>query len=195
MEKIKLLHYLWMSYHSFSDYYQQKNIRNFNITPINNYLNAHYDNCYFSDDDYFEYFRLFVGPDRLAAAPFESVYKTNMRLTMQEDTLRVRKCYEKAGLMVKEKNTVPDDHLGIELEFACYLIGQIGRLEEKNENTTLIEQEYFSFFKEHLLSWVPQHCEEIINVSSSKSCVQIAKMLNVFIKKEAQRICQEEFHE
>jgi TorA maturation chaperone TorD len=41
---------------------------------------------------------------------------------MSEETLAVRKKYLEAGVGLKDLYQVPDDHIGIELEFLYYLI-------------------------------------------------------------------------
>ena len=46
-----------------------------------------------------DYTRLFIGPDRLPAPPWESAYLTEERLLFQEPTLEVRRAYRKYGLL------------------------------------------------------------------------------------------------
>lgn len=100
----------------------------------------------------FDFNRLFVGPDRLEAAPYESVYRGTERAFMQAETMAVRKFYERAGLSLVNKNREPDDHLSFELEFAGYL------LEESLEDSVYYEL-YEAFLRLHLFQWVERHCE------------------------------------
>jgi TorA maturation chaperone TorD len=63
--------------------------------------------------------RLFVGPFRLLAPPYGSVYLEPFGRLMGDSTVDVRRRYEEEGLTV-ELSEVPD-HVAIELEFAHFL--------------------------------------------------------------------------
>lgn len=189
MDQLQELVKLRDAYEAFCEYYNGSNIRNFNAKAVGDYLGmAEVDDCTFDEADNYEYNRLFVGPSILAAAPFESVYVREDRLTMQEETLSVRRCYEAAGIEVKEKNTIPDDHLALELEFLGFLVNEIGRLKEEGQSTEDVEAFYRHFLNEHILNWVPKHCKEIETVSTSKKCIYIANLLHDLVQKEAARI-------
>lgn len=102
----------------------------------------------------FEFNRLFVGPNRLEVPPYESTYRNAERVVMQDETLAVRRFYEKAGLVVSKKNIEPDDHIALELEFVCYLL-------ENSLKDATYYQFYEEFLEEHLFQWVESHCELI----------------------------------
>ncbi|MEK6645679.1 MAG: molecular chaperone TorD family protein [Candidatus Firestonebacteria bacterium] len=106
-----------------------------------------------SDADVFnlkmDYTQLFIGPHKLLAPPWESVYNSPLKLVCQEPLLEVRKFYRDAGLVLNTQNYL-DDHIGIELEFMSYL-WKYNLSEAKN-----------TFVQEHLAQWVPDFCNDVI---------------------------------
>lgn len=64
---------------------------------------------------------LFVGPERVAAAPYESVYTSRDGLLFEPETLDVRAWYRHYGLRAPRQGQEPDDHIGLELEFIATL--------------------------------------------------------------------------
>ncbi len=89
-----------------------------------------------------DFMRLFIGPDKLLAAPWGSVYLDEDRLLFNEDTLKVRKFYERYGMMTKKKYSEPDDHIGLELEFLAHLA------EQGNDEAMA------GFAREFMLPWI-----------------------------------------
>lgn len=127
----------------------------------------------------FEFNRLFVGPGRLLASPYESSYRNPERSLMQKETLAVRSFYSQAGLQVAHEGRDPDDHLALELEFLCYLLAHG-------------DQEHFPdlynrFVKEHLLPWCPAHCELIHESTNHPICQAMAFLLEGFLEKETRQ--------
>lgn len=110
-----------------------------------------FDQIHYMDLE-FDFNRLFVGPNRLEASPYESTYRNKERAVMQNETLAVRRFYETAGLVLQKKNKYPDDHLALELEFICYLLENSL---ENGDNYIL----YQEFLKKHMFQWVEDHCE------------------------------------
>jgi TorA maturation chaperone TorD len=128
------------------------------------------------DDLAADYTRLFVGPGKLLAPPWESVYFSPNRLIFQEQTLHVRGWYARFGLANSRAATSgldpayagssgrePDDHVGLELAFVAHLAslglaaleaGEAARLAE-----TLDAQR--AFLEAHLLQWAPDWCGQV----------------------------------
>lgn len=125
----------------------------------------------------FAFNSLFVGPGKLLAPPYESAYLNENRVLMQQETLSVRKFYEKAGLELICKNHEPDDHIAFELEFVCYLLGQYLQTKEKE-----MIQMYHTFLKTHLFRWAGVHCEAIREHSDHPICLGIADLLDGLIQ-------------
>ncbi len=124
----------------------------------------------------FDFNRLFVGPDKLLASPYESSYRNADRSLMQLETLRVRNFYARAGLEVTKKSVEPDDHLALELEFVCYLLANL----DQEGNSEL----YQEFLHQHLAVWIGQHCEDIHNHTTHPICKSMAYLLEELIGQE-----------
>ncbi len=88
-----------------------------------------------------EYTRLFVGPPRPAAAPWETMYRGGAAVGgatvgFGQATFEMRALLREAGLEVKNENTQYEDHIGIELLYLSALCaraaeGEEGAVEEK----------------------------------------------------------------
>jgi len=111
-----------------------------------------------------EYARLFIGPLNPPAIPYASFYLSESRLLMTDETIDVRKKYLDAGMAVKELYRIPDDHIGIELEFIYYLTQKIieareqGQSEEASRLLKLREE----FLWLHFSKWAPKFADAVI---------------------------------
>lgn len=116
-----------------------------------------------------EYSRLFVGPYRLLAPPYGSVYLDPERKVMGNSTFDVQQRYARFGIEVAEDFMDTPDHITAELEFMYFLVFKeieilnSGQPEQVYE--ILIEQQ--SFVKEHLNAWVPQFSDLITEHSKT----------------------------
>ncbi len=70
-----------------------------------------------------EYTPLFVGPGKLPAPAWASVYITGQRVLFQQCTLEIRYFYLKHGFIPKGYPHEADDHLTVELDFMSYMAG------------------------------------------------------------------------
>ena len=117
-----------------------------------------------------DYRRLFVGPGRLLATPWESVYLSPDHLMFDVQTVQVRRAYQRYGMAIPNLNNEPDDHLGLELRFLAHL-NALG-LEALNRNQPeLLEgviEGMRSFMSVHLLKWAPR-CLRLVIVNASSS--------------------------
>jgi TorA maturation chaperone TorD len=129
----------------------------------------------------FDFNRLFIGPNKLLAPPYESVYIRKERVLMQNETLIIRNFYESAGLTVSKLGKEPDDYIGFELEFICYLLHNLINGEE--ENVRCLEL-YVNFMEHHFLKWVQLHCIDVVKHSESKICLGMALILKAFVGQE-----------
>ena len=115
-----------------------------------------------STDDFNElcgdYNRLFVGPHKVLAAPWESVYFSTDRVLFQVQTLEVRNWYTRFGLQIVNRNREPDDHLGLELEFIAHLARLALEAQASNDAEQLAQMldALRQFMKEHPLRWAPK---------------------------------------
>jgi TorA maturation chaperone TorD len=107
-----------------------------------------------------EYARLFVGPGRPVAHPYESVYREGK--VMGDCTVAVRRHYT-AERLASEDHFLPD-HIAVELEFMAHLARREAEaLERDDENEALAclrRQE--AFLREHLGRWLPSFCRKVL---------------------------------
>jgi len=71
-----------------------------------------------------DYVRLFIGPKKVLAPPWESYYLNKDHILFQVETLQVRNWYRRFGLEAENLYHEPDDHLGIEFSFIAHLAKQ-----------------------------------------------------------------------
>lgn len=111
-----------------------------------------------------DYARLFIGPDRLLAPPWESVYLSREHLLFEEQTLAVRNFYGRFNLQAPNLNSEPDDHIGLELAFMAHLC-TLGLTAVAQNDVAAVEtslQALRDFLAQHLLRWAPQFCQKVI---------------------------------
>jgi TorA maturation chaperone TorD len=121
----------------------------------------------------FDYNRLFVGPNRLLAPPYESTYRNYEGTIMQQETIKVRNFYHYEGLQVADEGQFPDDHIQFELELICHLLNR----KEKSADLKL-------FLENHFFKWVDKHCERIEDNSQNQITLAFAYLLKDFLQLE-----------
>ena len=129
-----------------------------------------------------EYMRLFIGPEKLIAPPWESVYRSKSGLLFQENTLTVREIYHKHGFQPEGYPHVADDSLALELDF-------MGRMAERSLAAlaqgdagefaaSLTTQE--SFLRIHLLFFLPKLLERMEHSAFRLFYPQMTQILLAF---------------
>lgn len=103
-----------------------------------------------------EYTRLFLGPEKLPAPPWESVYVNGEPLLFQESTLVVRETYRRSGYASAGYPREADDHVAIELDFMAALAVKTC---EAMDRDALEAQR--SFLEKHLLVWIESFAERL----------------------------------
>jgi TorA maturation chaperone TorD len=116
-----------------------------------------------------DYTRLFAGLAKSsgAPAPFESV-ALESRL-MGDSTFAVEAAYRDAGFEPPVPEAGPPDHLGAELRFlslACYREMEAWQAGDRAAAAGWVERER-RFLDEHLLAWVPRHCERLAPIAET----------------------------
>lgn len=137
-----------------------------------------------------DYNRLFVGPYKLLAPPWESVYCSKERLVFQESTLRVRDYYLKMNLVHPELFVSPDDHISLELEFMSFLCNKCAEFLEKKD---LKEAEKYmevqrQFLEEHLLAWVFDFTKDVEENAQTSLYKGVAKFLRELVDFHARNL-------
>ena len=100
--------------------------------------------------------RLFVGPMALEAPPYASVYLDPEPLLMGRETMAVRQVYAELGLGSPDRNSLPEDHLALELDASAVMISAL----EEEQNPELAEL-WRVFLQDHLAGWIPGFIQRI----------------------------------
>jgi TorA maturation chaperone TorD len=114
---------------------------------------------------------LFMRPD-LHLSPHESLHSYPLGETpglWGRATYEVQESYRSAGLMIDEESEIIPDHLGAELLFMSYLIG----------NDLAAQQR--KFMDDHLFRWVPEFCDEIEKHAATTFYREVAILLKEFV--------------
>lgn len=139
---------------------------------------------------YNEYMRLFVGPQKLPAPPWESVYRSHQGLLFQESTLTIREIYRKQGFEAEGYPRVADDSLALELDFMGRMAERAqaalaeDNMEALSEALTVSE----SFVRVHLLYFVPQMLERLSTTTFRLFYPQMLKILVSFMETDLQLV-------
>ncbi len=104
-----------------------------------------------------DFLRLFIGPGKVLAPAWESVYFSEDRLVFQEQTLQVRQWYRRYGAEIEHIHKEPDDHIGLELIFVAYLAQRALDDFQQNDETAFEEDIHGQrqFLMQHLLRFAP----------------------------------------
>lgn len=134
-----------------------------------------------------EYTYLMIGPNKLPAPPWESVYRTKERLLFQECTLIVRRAYLKYQFLPSNYPHEADDHIALELDFMAHLAKLTLECFENNgiEEVKRLLADQKSFLDEHLLVWIDQFADQIQNSRTHYFYPQIALLTKQLIRIDA----------
>ncbi len=83
------------------------------------------------------------------AAPFESVWRDEDGLVLQQPTFDVRAFFRRHGVAAADWRVMADDHLALELEFVALLL-------ERGDGADALH-----FLDEHLMIWMPAFAEAV----------------------------------
>ena len=96
-----------------------------------------------------EFTKLFIGPPRPAAAPWESMYLEGAEnYGYGEATTQMRSELRAAGLQLENENNQYEDHIGIELLLLSFLSSQLA--EGKSDDAEGLRR----YLYKHPLSWI-----------------------------------------
>ena len=139
-----------------------------------------------------EYMQLFVGPDRLVAPPWESVYRGEDAMLFQQSTLEVREIYGRYGMQAESYRRVPDDSLALELAFMTELAQRAMNAFQNGESEELIRNLRGSqeFLQKHLLRWIPKFLERMAGAPSELLYPKLSLILDSFLKKDEESLAE-----
>ena len=133
-----------------------------------------------------EYNRLFVGPGRPQASPYESVYRDPRGLVMGPAVQDVERRYAEAGLALAPDHHDLPDHVATELGFMAYLSMQ--EAEAQGEDLLAWLHRERTFLRDHLTVWLPRFCQQVQEVSRHPFYAALAELATTFVSLDAQRI-------
>lgn len=133
-----------------------------------------------------EYTHLMIGPNKLPAPPWESVYRSKERLIFQESTLAVRRSYLKYQFLPANYPHEADDHLALELDFMANLAKlSLNSFEDSRFDEVvklLIDQKLF--LEKHLLVWIDQFTDLTQKSKTHYFYPQIALLTSQFLRRD-----------
>ena len=138
-----------------------------------------------------DFSKLFVGPYKLSAAPYGSVYLESERKMMGDSTLDVKNQYREAGLKTAQSFKEAPDHISAELEFMYYLIFKEVEAFANSDIETAIDfiQKQKSFLEDHLMAWVPEFAKIIIESAENPFYLNLAKATAEFLEENHRVVC------
>lgn len=110
-----------------------------------------------------DYARLFVGPDKLLATPWESVYRSTEGIIFEKETLQVRAFYREFNMPIPNFGSEPDDHIGLEFRFVAHLCA-IGLNAIQADDIATLDAALDGlrrFFDEHISQWADQCLDRV----------------------------------
>jgi len=133
---------------------------------------------------HWDYTRMFIGPYKLPAPPWESAYCTKERLLFQEQTLAVRQAYLKYGLQAPGYPAEPDDHIGLELDFMHQTTRMALDHTAGGKGAALLAllRDQLAFLQEHMLAWVPHFAADVVHSAETDFYRGMAHILNGFLE-------------
>ena len=128
-----------------------------------------------------EHARLFVGPFKLLAPPYGSVYLDNGEHLMGESTMDVRSRYRSEGLDLAIREVC--DHISVELEFLHYLVCREGEAQHL-EKAAVLRDRQVGFLQAHLGRWLPDFSARVRKSSPTSVYARVAEISERFVGEE-----------
>lgn len=125
-----------------------------------------------------------------AAFPFESVYTSRQHLMMQESRNDVIALYAEKGLTPgKDMYRVPEDHLGLLLEYMALLCAEACGEDGGIQETSVAEQK--EFLEQHLINWVFAFTADVMAYASTDFYRGLGKLTKGFLSLERSLFAEE----
>ena len=133
-----------------------------------------------------EFARLFVGPYRLAAPPYGSIYLEGKQRIMGDSTVDVRNRYLDSGLAIAETFKDAPDHIAAELEYMYYLVtNEIEAIHsEKLDESFESLQKQKSFLTDHLGAWIVDFSRTAERSTNQEFYRNLAKATKIFVTED-----------
>ena len=134
-----------------------------------------------------EHTRLFLGPFKLVAAPYGSVWMDEHKHVMGDSTARVAAFYHACGLHLADDFHELPDHFAVELEFLSYLAFKQREAQTTGDTDELARLKGLQreFLDTLLLPWLTPFTDAIINDGEAPFYVALARCSAAFITADA----------
>ncbi len=120
--------------------------------------------------------RLFIGPYRLPAPPWGSVYLDSENVIFGNETLELREWMRKNGLVLNLPEKEPEDHFGLILLMLSFAVQQ-----------GIADDQIDELLSHHLLSWAPRFLELFAQGAESDFYAGLAKLASITLDAWATR--------
>ena len=130
-----------------------------------------------------EYTRLFLGPDKLIAPPWESCYTAKERALFQQSTLQVRSWYQQYSYVPAGYPSHPDDHISLMMHFLAPTTERAAACLESDlmcGYRSLLEGQKL-FEKNHILNWMDAYCADMDQSETKVLYPQLVRAMADFI--------------
>ncbi len=133
-----------------------------------------------------DYAKLFVGPFKLLAPPYGSVYLDGQRQVMGNSTVEVQNLYQEAGLEISKNFREAPDHIAAELEFMYFLIFRENEALESGDLASSLNflELQGSFLQEHLGAWIAAFAFNVEENAETEFYQSLAKVTKLFVQKD-----------
>lgn len=139
-----------------------------------------------------EYTRLFLGPDKLIAPPWESCYTAKERALFQESTLHVRSWYQQYSYVPAGYPSHPDDHISLMMHFLALTTQRAKACLERDllcGSRSLLEGQKL-FEKNHILNWMDAYCADMEKSETKLLYPKLVRAMADFIAYDQQVISE-----
>lgn len=132
---------------------------------------------------------LFVGPYKLLAPPYGSVYLEDGKL-IGDSTVDVSNCYQREKLDIVTMDA--PDHIAIELEFMyCLVTRQIEATRDENlQELQSCQSKQASFLQLHLGRWISVFADNVKNNAKTEFYRNLAQLTEMFVQKDKTNLLQ-----
>lgn len=139
-----------------------------------------------------DYAALFLGMSAQPVPPYESVYTSELQLLMQEARDKAVEAYRANGFTAAVDFSLPEDHAGVELQFMARLCrAELAALDAGDEaEAGQLADAQAAFLREHLLSWMPQLCDDVEKRAKTGLYRGLAQMTRQFLEFEREELAE-----
>ena len=127
--------------------------------------------------------RLFVGPGKVLAPPYESYYRSGGaqggRLRTQDEK-DVKEAYRRFGLALPEDCVELSDHIAVELEFLALLHGQCVEAARQGDDAEAarLAKAAARFEEDHLGTWVHDFADDVRSFAQTPFYASLALLVS-----------------